>query len=78
MTETRTIAITVHRDPSGQPTCSQTVGQDCTFLLFSHYGTQPICGFGHQQMLERGDPDGRGYIQPREGCPVWGKEARHG
>lgn len=71
MNEQRTITVTAYRTPNGEPTCATDfdAGEVCQFLTTRKMGLVDVCALCRGDIQR--DNDGRGYLVPVDGCPVW-------
>lgn len=70
MKESIAILVERHRDPDGQPTCCREWGkQQCRFMGARKFGLIDVCMLTGDDLNR--DRNGRGWIRPAFGCPVW-------
>ena len=70
ITEYKTFTAPRYRDPNGAPTCCADMqsGQFCRFLGARNFGTVPVCMFGQDRQVYRGES---GYLEPVASCWIW-------
>lgn len=59
---------------TGNPTCSNDCDTgNCMFLMFSHFGSRPVCGFPRMRdkLIKRAPDRCTGWLTPHDECPVW-------
>lgn len=63
--------LAIYDEKTNEPVCGRWFGENslyCRFLLFRHFGSQPVCGFGEN--IDLYETTSRKLIKPHSDCVI--------